>query len=191
MRSLIHDLLTLSRVAMEARSFVPVDLEAVAREVISDLEELILRTGGTVEVDPLPTVHADPLQIRQLFQNLIANGLKFHHPERSPVVRLSARAAPEPESEAIGGQGGVPWFEVAVEDNGIGFEEIHLDRIFHEFQRLHGRGEYEGAGIGLAICRKIVERHCGRITARSTPGQGATFLVILPAHPRAEGVSDG
>jgi PAS domain S-box-containing protein len=184
MRNLINDLLTFSRVATGSAPFVPVDLEAVAREVASDLEGLIQQTGGNVELGPLPMIHADPLQIRQLFQNLIGNGLKFHYPDKSPVVRVTARAVDGPE--IIAGQPGIPWYEIAIEDNGIGFEEIYLDRIFQVFQRLHGRRDYEGTGMGLAICREIVERHHGRITARSTPGQGATFLVILPAQPGDE-----
>jgi PAS domain S-box-containing protein len=181
MRNLIIDVLKFSYISANTQTFVPVNLEAAAREVISDLEGLIQQTSGTVEVGPLPTIHADPLQIRRLLQNLIGNGLKFQHPDRSPVVKLSARALPIPEIAPS-----QTWYEIAVADNGIGFEDIHLDRIFQMFQRLHGSKEYEGTGIGLAICRKIVERHQGRITARSTPGQGATFLVTLPAHPRQE-----
>ena len=179
MRTLINDLLAFSRITTERHDFLLVDLAAVAFEVVSDLEELIQQTGGIVEISPLPKIRADPLQIRQLFQNLIGNGLKFHHPGTSPVVRLTARPVTE-----LGGMTDTPrpaWHEIAIEDNGIGFEEIYLDRIFQVFQRLHGRSDYEGTGMGLAICRKIVERHMGRITARSTPGQGSTFLVILPA----------
>ena len=179
MRTLINDLLAFSRITTERHDFLLVDLAAVAFEVVSDLEELIQQTGGIVEISPLPKIRADPLQIRQLFQNLIGNGLKFHHPGTPPVVRLTARPVTE-----LGGMTDTPrpaWHEIAIEDNGIGFEEIYLDRIFQVFQRLHGRSDYEGTGMGLAICRKIVERHMGRITARSTPGQGSTFLVILPA----------
>ena len=179
MRTLIDDLLALSRITTKGRAFVLVDLASVAIEVVSDLEGLIQQTGGTVEISPLPTIHADPLLIRQLFLNLIGNGLKFHHPGTPPRVRLTARPVPDPE-----GMNRTPytaWHEIAVEDNGIGFEEIYLEQIFRVFHRLHGRNDYEGTGMGLAICRKIVERHQGRITARSTPGQGSTFLVILPA----------
>jgi PAS domain S-box-containing protein len=179
MRCLIDDLLTFSRVSTRSAAFIAVDFEVIAREVVSDLEGLIQLTGGQVELGPLPRVQADPLQIRQLFQNLIGNGLKFHHLDRPPVVRVTSRAVEAPED--LGGQPGIRWYEIAVEDNGIGFEEIHLDRIFQVFQRLHGRRDHEGTGVGLAICREIVVRHGGRITARSTPGQGAAFLVALPA----------
>jgi PAS domain S-box-containing protein len=170
MRSLINDLLTFSRVHTKGQSFVPVDLTTIAQEVISDLEVRISQAGGRVVVGPLPTVTADPLQMRQLLQNLIGNALKFRKPGEPPVVTLAGRRS-----------GGC--FEIAVSDNGIGFEEIYLDRIFEIFQRLHGRQEYEGTGMGLAICRKIVERHGGSITGRSAPGAGATFTVKLPIRP--------
>lgn len=176
MRNLIDALLTYSRVTTKAQPFVPVDLAVTAREVVSDLEGRLQQTGGRVEVGPLPTVDADPLQMRQLLQNLVANGLKFHKPGEPPVVQVEGRLL----SDAIGNGEASPRCEIAVRDNGIGFEEVYIDRIFEVFQRLHGRQEYEGTGIGLAICRKIVERHGGSITARSAPDQGATFLVTLP-----------
>lgn len=176
MRSLIDALLSFSRVTTKALPFAPVDLAATAQEVVSDLEDHMHRSGGRVEVGPLPTLEADPLQMRQLLQNLIGNALKFSHPGKSPVVRVESRlldgAGRNGEAETR--------YEIAVRDNGIGFEEIYLDRIFELFQRLHGRQEYEGTGMGLAICRKIVERHQGSITATSSPGRGATFLVTLP-----------
>jgi PAS domain S-box-containing protein len=184
MRNLINDILLFSRVSTNTQPLKPVDLEAAAREVISDLEGLIQQTGGSVQLGRLPTIHADPPLIRQLLQNLIGNGLKFHHSDRPPVVRLSARILPS--SEIIADEADIAWCEIAIEDNGIGFEEIYVDRIFQMFQRLHGRKEYEGTGMGLAICRSIVERHRGRITAHSTPGQGTTFLVTLPAQPGEE-----
>ena len=115
----------------------------------------------------LPTIDADSLQMQQLFQNLLSNALKFHKPEVAPLVKVSARIQ---GSECI----------LSFEDNGIGFDEKYLDRIFTIFQRLHGRQAYEGTGVGLAVCRRITERHSGRITARSTPDQGACFVVTLP-----------
>ncbi|MFP5212950.1 MAG: sensor histidine kinase [Acidobacteriota bacterium] len=115
----------------------------------------------------LPTIHADESQMRQLFQNLIGNGLKYHKEAEPPVIRLRART-----------EAGM--CELTVEDEGIGFEERFAEKIFAPFQRLHGRSEYEGTGIGLAIARKIVERHGGTITARSKPGEGSTFTITLP-----------
>ena len=120
-----------------------------------------------------PTLDADPLQMRQLLQNLIGNGLKFARPGEPPVVQVEGKMLPEQDGE-------IPRCEISVRDHGIGFEETYLDRIFELFQRLHGRQEYEGTGMGLAICRKIVERHGGEITARSAPEAGATFLITLP-----------
>ena len=175
MRSLIDALLTFSRVTTKAQPFVPVDLATIAEEVLSDLEERVHRMGGRVELGELPSIEADPLQMRQLLQNLIGNGLKFARAETPPVVKVECRMLEQDaESEEI------PRCEISVRDNGIGFEEVYLDRIFELFQRLHGRQEYEGTGMGLAICRKIVERHGGTITARSAPERGATFLVTLP-----------
>ena len=166
----------------KAQPFAPVDLAQVAREVVSDLEGRLQQTGGRVEVGDLPTVEADPTQMRQLLQNLIGNALKFHRPGVPPVVQVHGRVLPA-TADADGQPRAPARARSPCEDNGIGFDEKYLDRIFKVFQRLHGRGEYEGTGMGLAICRKIVERHGGTITARSTPGRGATFVVTLPCQP--------
>ena len=125
-------------------------------------------SGGTVETGDLPTVKADRLQMRQLFQNLIVNGLKFHRAGEAPRVRVKGRRLPDGSAE------------VTVSDNGVGFEEKYLDRIFRPFQRLHTREEFEGTGMGLAICQKIVERHGGGIAAKSVPGGGSQFIVVVP-----------
>ncbi len=168
MRRLIDDLLAFSRVGSKQLPFVQVNLADIARGVVEDLEASIQHAGAAVTLGPLPTLEADPLQMRQLLQNLVSNALKFRQEGVPPVI--SVRVA----------NPGVWPCELVVEDNGIGFDEKYLDRIFTVFQRLHGRGKYEGTGIGLAICRKIAERHGGGITARSTPGKGATFIVTLP-----------
>jgi light-regulated signal transduction histidine kinase (bacteriophytochrome) len=178
MQSLINDLLMLSRVSTVAQQFVAVDLTRVAREVIYDLEASIEATFGRVEVADMITLEADALQMRQLFQNLIGNALKFHRPGVPPVIKVyggffrlrrpTGRLAPE------------GYYRIVVEDNGIGFDLKHAERIFQLFQRLHGRNSYEGTGIGLSICQRIAERHGGKISAQSAPGQGATFTVTLP-----------
>lgn len=186
MRRLIDDLLSFSRVSTKAQPFLPTSLAALAQEAVSDLEGRLRETGGRVEVGDLPTLDADPSQMRQVFQNLIANGLKFHRPEAPPVVRVRGRLLPDGSSGENGNGQAESFCEIAVEDNGIGFEETYLDRIFEVFQRLHGRNEYEGTGMGLAICRKIIERHGGRITAKSSPGNGATFLMTLPIRQQNE-----
>jgi two-component system sensor kinase FixL len=187
MQNLIQGLLTLSRVMTKGQDFVPVDLAAVAAEVVSDLEVQIQQTQGRVDLGPLPSIMADPLQIRQLLQNLIANALKFHREEEPPVVRVEAHLVGDRDREprdALAGQ----QCRLVVEDNGIGFEEKYAERIFGIFQRLHTREAYPGTGIGLAICKKIAERHGGSITAQGTPGRGSTFTVLLPAvHRKAKG----
>ena len=181
MQTLIDDLLTFSRVTSNAKPFQPVDLKKVAEEVSSDLEVRIEQTGGRVEIGELPTIDADPSQMRQLFQNLIGNALKFHRPEEKPVIKIySKNYSLTGGSFIIGGKqihtDGGNSCEIIIEDNGIGFEEKYLDRIFTVFQRLHGRAEYEGSGIGLAVCRKIVERQGGTITASSQPGKGSDIF---------------
>jgi PAS domain S-box-containing protein len=178
MTTLVADLLELSRLTSKGKPFVPVDLNVVAAEVLSDLESRVTDSGGRVEILELPTVSSDPVQMRQLLQNLIGNALKFHRPGETPVVRVSAEVHRVVDTNGRVQPGGTCLLSVA--DNGIGFDEKYLDRVFTIFQRLHGRGEYEGTGIGLAICRKIAERHGGTITARSAPGRGSTFLVSLP-----------
>jgi PAS domain S-box-containing protein len=178
MTTLVSDLLEFSRVSSKGKPFAPVDLNQVLSGVLSDLEARLAESGGRVEATKLPMVASDGLQMRQLLQNLIANALKFHKKTVPPVVRVSAEIIETPN--ANGRQQGGGTCRISVADNGIGFDEKYLDRIFTIFQRLHGRGDYEGTGIGLAVCRRIVERHGGTITARSAPGQGATFSFTLP-----------
>jgi len=173
MRTLINDLLTFSRVIRSSEPFVSVDLSMVTREVLSDLEVLIEKKGAKVEVTPLPTIEADPMQMRQLMLNLVSNALKFQPPGGTPCVKISSRS--------ITTLAGDQHWELKVEDNGIGFDEKYMDRIFAVFQRLHGRGDYEGTGVGLAVCRRIMDRHHGTIAATSQPGEGATFFVTLPS----------
>jgi signal transduction histidine kinase len=189
MQTLINDLLTYARVATKAQPFVPTDLVSVTREVVSDLEARIEQVNGRVEVGDLPTLEADPLQVRQLMQNLIGNSLKYNRPDVPPVVSIYSHHLTRTDSAKEGEAAG-EYCEISVEDNGIGFDEIYSEKIFTIFQRLHGRTEYEGTGVGLAVCRKIVERHGGTITARSTPGKGSTFTVTLPVRQPTEQKSD-
>jgi two-component system sensor kinase FixL len=177
MQIFINNLLTFSRLTTAGRPFVSVDLAEVAQDVLSDLESRLQESGGRVEVGSLPTIEADPMQMRQLFQNLIGNGLKFHQPGTPPNVRVEA---------SVRRNGPDSWCQITFQDHGIGFENVYLPRIFEAFQRLHGPGEFEGTGMGLTICRRIVERHGGSITARGVPGQGATFIVILPVRQSQE-----
>lgn len=174
MSDMVRGLLDYSRISTKERTFEFVDLTHLVKEVLSDLELIIERGGARIEVGPLPTLEADSNQMRQLFQNIVSNALKFHG-EEEPVIKIYARPSGGLEG-ALNGK----VHRVFVEDNGIGFDEAHLERIFTLFQRLHGRSAYEGTGMGLAICRRIVDNHHGSITARSKPGEGATFIITLP-----------
>jgi PAS domain S-box-containing protein len=168
MQSLLTSLLEYSRITTRPEPFTEINLNDIIQEVLSDLEVRLVKTGGEVHVEDLPVISADHTQMGQLFQNLIGNALKFHKPGEQPIVRV--RAIPGTGSEC----------RIVVEDNGIGFGEQDSEKIFAPFQRLHGRSEYEGTGMGLAICKKIVERHGGSIVAGSVLGKGSTFTITLP-----------
>ncbi len=190
MQTLINDLLSYARVATKAQPFVSTDLVSLTHEVIGDLETRIEEVHGRVEVGELPKIDADPLQVRQLMQNLIGNSLKYSRTDVPPVVKISSKnLIKDPATPSF--PLNKPVCQILIEDNGIGFDEVYTDRIFTIFQRLHGRNEYEGTGIGLAVCRKIVERHGGSITARSTPGTGSTFIVTLPLRQPKEAILSG
>lgn len=180
MQGLINDLLNYSRVKSKAQPFVPVNLNDVMHLVLADLEARLRDTSGRVDFGELPTLDADPTQMRQVLQNLIGNSLKYHRRDTVPVVTVRSDRLDPQESVCPGSGAPVQCVRLTIQDNGIGFEEKYAERIFAPFERLHGRSEYEGTGMGLAICRKIVERHGGTVTAHGVPNQGATFLVDLP-----------
>lgn len=185
MLELIADLLRLAQVTSQAQPFQPTDLGAVAAAAVSDLEDQIRRESGSVSVGPLPVIDADPVQMRQMLQNLVSNALKFRHPDRPPVVSVNA-------AEAADGR-----VEITVEDNGIGLKARFAERIFQPFRRLHGKGRYAGTGMGLAIVGKIVERHGGEVRVEAEPDRGSRFIASLPRRhsspPRAArpGGADG
>jgi PAS domain S-box-containing protein len=181
MQALINGLLMYSRVSTNELPFEPVDLAVVATEVLGDLEIRIEQVQGQVHINNLPTIQADPLQMRQLFQNLIGNALKFHAEGKAPVITITGQRIDGQQQDHGYSVLPVENWQITVQDNGIGLDEKYTDRIFGVFQRLHGRGEYEGSGIGLAICKKIVQRHGGSIVVKSSPGAGAAFIVTLPA----------
>lgn len=180
MQALVEDLLSLSRVSTSQRAFATVDLGAVVREVVSDLETRLTTDGAHIEIGELPVVQGDATQLRQLLQNLIVNGLKFHAPARPARVRVSSRHIAEDKAAMIAAR-----HEILVQDDGIGLDMKYAERIFLPFQRLHSRTDYEGTGMGLAICRKIAERHGGSVSVHSEPGQGATFVLTLCVDPGA------
>jgi signal transduction histidine kinase len=168
MQSLIEGLLTYSRVATKAQPFSSVHLSTIMAEVLSDLETAIKDNSATVTCDDLPSIDADPLQMRQLFQNIIGNALKYHARGVAPVITVRAAVAHS-------------LCTLTFSDNGIGFEQKYAEQIFGVFQRLHGRSsDYTGSGIGLSVCRKIVERHGGTITAQGELDKGAVFTITLP-----------
>jgi light-regulated signal transduction histidine kinase (bacteriophytochrome) len=167
MQALINDLLAYSRVGTRGRPFEPVDTTTLVDQVTADLSVAIDEADATVTRGPLPQVMGDPLQLGQLFQNLVSNAIKFRG-EMRPEVRITADRE------------GAAW-RFGVQDNGIGIDPAYADRIFVIFQRLHTRAEYPGTGIGLAVCKKIVERHGGRIWVESHPGAGTTFYFTIPA----------
>ena len=172
MRQLIEDLLAYSRFTSKEQKSERVDLNLVLQEVRDDLAHSLKERGGRLEIGALATVNkADRSQLHRLFLNLIGNALKFQAEGVQPLVRVG-----------MGATDG-RWLAIVIEDNGIGFDEKYLDRIFRPFQRLHGRGQYQGTGMGLAICKKIVENHQGELKASSQPGSGTVFTVILPLSP--------
>lgn len=176
MQTLINDLLSFSRVTTKARPFQPIDLNVTVAEVLSDLEILIEKKSAIINVPTLPTIEGDDTQIRQLFQNLIHNALKFSKEDVKPQLDITTREYNK--MKHLSSTPGDEMVEISITDNGIGFDTKYLDRIFHIFQRLSGH-KYEGSGIGLAICKKIANRHGGMITADSVVGQGATFVISL------------
>lgn len=173
MQQLIQDLLTLSRVQTRGAPFTAVDLTEIINGVMSDMETYITEVNAGFQLGVLPVVHADSTQMRQLFQNLLSNALKFHRPQESPLITIHC----EPFIDDVTNRS---MCRLYVRDNGIGFEPQYADRIFGMFQRLHGRDKYDGSGIGLAICKRIVERHNGQILAQGIPNEGATFIITLP-----------
>ena len=169
LQELVDALLQLSRVSTRAAKLEPLDMNELVRDVVSDLGELISRVGARVEVDQLQDLNGDAIQMRQLFQNLIANALKYHRQGIAPSVKIFSRIVGD-------------ICEISVEDNGIGFNEEDVKKIFEPFVRLHGHDDYDGSGMGLTTCQKIVNRHGGEIVARSKPGDGAVFIIRLPLH---------
>ena len=181
MRVLINDLLAYSRVTTKARPFTSVSLGRIVEEVVSDLQVSIEEHEADLQIGPLPDMDADPLQMRMLFQNVLSNAIKYRRPDVRPEITIQAYDQSGRPITCERPKDNSSFFTFTVTDNGIGFDMKYAERIFAIFQRLHGRNEYEGTGIGLATCRKIVERHGGSISAESTPGEGSKFHFTLPA----------
>ena len=190
MSALIDGLLEYSRAETETQKMESVDLTTVFKEIVIDLESHIRQHGGSVEIAAqLPAVTGDRLQLRQLFQNLIANGIKFHPPGIAPKVTVTGGVVPGTASKVPGTPQPGDTVEICVQDNGIGIEKEYLETIFKPFNRLHRRDEYEGSGIGLATCQRIIARHGGTIEVKSELGKGSSFLIRLPCTPQVARVS--
>jgi two-component system sensor kinase FixL len=181
MQELIEDLLAFSRIGSKQEYFESVDLNVVLQGILSDLEISIQQKQAKIIFDKLPTLNAIPNQMRQLFQNLISNALKFCQKDTLPLIKISYKIIKGSQlKEGTQQTNNQNYYEIKVSDNGIGFDAIYAEKIFVIFQRLHGRDAYDGTGIGLAICKKIAEYHKGFITAESKPGEGSTFTITLP-----------
>lgn len=179
---LIRDLLAFSRFSIQSASEERVALKEVVEQVLSTLELVIAETKAKIEISPLPTVQGDATQLTQLFQNLLGNALKFHQPSVAPLIHIRSHTLEAGELPATvkPRRASKVYYQIDVVDNGVGFDVKYVDRIFQVFQRLHGRSQYTGTGIGLAICERVVANHGGTITANSQPGQGSIFTIYLP-----------
>lgn len=176
MSILINDLLSFSRVTTKQKPFERVDLNQVITRVLDDLDYAIEDAGAKLYIESLPVIDADASQMGQVFMNLMTNSMKFHKPDVPPVIRITC----EENLPSLLGEDTRDWCCIKFADQGIGFDPQYSERVFNLFQRLHGRDEYSGTGIGLALCRKIIERHGGSIDAESGQGEGATFIIRLP-----------
>lgn len=181
MQAFVRNLLSYSRLTVGNEQMRHVSLNRILTEVLLDFDEIIREKYAQISFSALPVVQGNATQLQQLFQNLISNALKFSQTGKAPVVQINSRIIDSKDLKDTSflqhkGQ----WLVIELTDNGIGFEEKHQERVFQLFQRLHGRNQYEGTGIGLALCKKVAELHGGTITARSTPGEGSTFTVFLP-----------
>jgi len=182
MSDLISDILAYSQLSKDNSLFEPVDLNTVINDTIDDFELIIEQSKAEINYDSLPVVEGIPRQMSQLFSNLISNSLKYRRPDKAPVIGISAVLLSEKEIEDhVGFSQSMPYYKIEFNDNGIGFNQEYADKIFNIFQRLHGKSEYSGTGIGLSICKKILQNHHGLIEATASEDKGAKFIVILPA----------
>ena len=180
MSMLISDLLSFSRVSTRGKEFTDVELNTIFSGVLGDLEIAIEEKSAQINVADMPRMRGDKSQLEQLFLNLISNALKFQPVDVAPIINIQCQDLTNEEQSTLLKSEEYQWIKITVTDNGIGFEQSFAEKIFAPFQRLHGRSEYKGTGIGLAVCRRIVERHNGTIAATSEPGKGAKFDIILP-----------
>jgi signal transduction histidine kinase len=188
MQNLITDILTFSKISVDSHHFVKTDINALINEVISDLDDEVKARRAVIQVDPIPALDVNPSLIKPLFHNLIGNALKYAQKDGTPIVRITAEIPTplngRPDSEPR-------YCRIYVRDNGIGFDQKYAEEIFGMFKRLHHNSEFQGTGIGLALCKKIVEQHKGYISARSKVNEGSTFIISLPTEHEKTAVTTG
>lgn len=188
MQNLITDILTFSKISVDTPSFVDCDMNALISEVLADLDEEVKAKNGKVIIDKLPTLSVNPSLIKPLFHNLIGNALKYSKKDTSPVVKITSEISAQLNGKNT--QGVSPKYcRIFIQDNGIGFDQKYAEEIFGMFKRLHHNSEFQGTGIGLALCKKIVEQHKGYISARSKINEGSTFIISLPFQHQQESVA--
>lgn len=181
MQELIQDILTFSTLTMDRRQYEKSDLNELVKDVLAEMDGYVSEKNANISVENLPSMYVNPVLIRPLFQNLISNSIKYSKPEVNPVIRIHSDYDFK-DAGSNNGKKNHRYCRIIVEDNGIGFEQEYSELIFGMFKRLHGKNEYDGTGIGLAICKKIAEEHNGFISAKSKVNEGATFIVSLPVH---------
>lgn len=186
MQELIQDILTFSTLTMDKRHFEKSDLNELVKDVLNEMDGYISEKNANISVENLPSMFVNPVLIRPLFHNLISNSIKYSKTEVSPVIRISSDYEFSEAETENNGHGNNRYCRIIIEDNGIGFEQEYSEQIFGMFKRLHGKNQYHGTGIGLAICKKIAEEHNGYISAKSKVNEGATFIVSLPMHEEEE-----
>lgn len=178
MQNLITDILTFSKISVDTPAFIHCDMSTLLEEVLTDLDEEIKAKKGKVIFDKLPVLYVNPSLIKPLFHNLIGNALKYSKKETKPLVKITSETSSQMNGKANHSQ----YCRIFIEDNGIGFDQKYAEEIFGMFKRLHHNSEFQGTGIGLALCKKIVEQHKGFISARSKINEGSTFIISLPVH---------
>jgi PAS domain S-box-containing protein len=180
MRALIHDILSFSRLSEKENNFELTDLKSLTNELLKDFELLIEEKKATVIIEDLPVIEVNPGQMRQVFQNIVSNALKFSHRHIPPVISITGKRIRDDAYDSPACASG-PFARIHIKDNGIGFNEKYMANVFTLFKRLHPKDQYEGTGIGLAITKRIIEKHNGHIIAKSTEGIGSDFIIVLPA----------
>jgi hypothetical protein len=187
MQNLITDILTFSKISVDAPSFVNCDMNAILEEVLIDLDEEVKEKNGKITIEKLPVLSVNPSLIKPLFHNLIGNALKYSKRDTTPVVNITSEISPHLNGKASSVS--VKYCRIFIQDNGIGFDQKYAEEIFGMFKRLHHNSEFQGTGIGLALCKKIVEQHKGYISARSKINEGSTFIVSLPLQQQPQAVA--